>query len=98
MSSACRELRHEGICNRGAVHCVESGIQAWRRVMKRSFAFNRSWWGFSLLLILGLMWLVALAALPFAPASVATHWDIHGTANGQMGRVPGLLLMPLIAT
>ena len=46
-----------------------------------------------------------LLALPFAlaaawwnklPASVPTHWDLHGQVNGWMPKVPGLLLVPAL--
>ena len=56
--------------------------------------------------ILKTEWLqIVFLALPFAlaavywakfPVRVATHWNIHGHANGWMGKEVGLLLLPVI--
>lgn len=48
--------------------------------------------------ILVIAWGAALGALPFTPARIVTHWGLDGTPDGYMGRVPGLLLAPAVAT
>ncbi len=47
----------------------------------------------SLLLVVAAFAISAIA-YPHLPASIATHWDISGHANGFSGRLTGALLMP----
>ena len=58
----------------------------------------KSWWPLALLAIVGFAWVAALAALPWVPEQIVTHWGINGTPDGSMGRVPGLFLLPALAT
>ena len=48
---------------------------------------------------------IILLALPFAlaaawwdriPATIVTHWDLHGRPDGWMPKLPGLLSLPLV--
>jgi uncharacterized membrane protein len=66
--------------------------------MEHSSSSRESWWGRALLAVLGLAWLAALVALPWAPARIVTHWGLNGAPDGSMGRVSGLLLLPVVAT
>jgi uncharacterized membrane protein len=40
--------------------------------------------------------LVTAAAYPALPDTVASHWNAAGQANGSMGKVTGILLVPFI--
>lgn len=55
-------------------------------------------WLYGLLLILVLAWAAALAALPFAPARIPTHWGMDGQPDAYMSRVPGMLSLPATTT
>lgn len=41
-------------------------------------------------------WGASLAALPFAPARVPTHWNIQGRPDDFMAPLPGLFLLPMV--
>ncbi|MBB4636401.1 SdpI family protein [Longimicrobium terrae] len=43
------------------------------------------------------MWAMTLAVYSRLPARIATHWDMHGTVDGWMPRMPGAFLLPFIA-
>lgn len=58
----------------------------------RKINFRRLNW-FLLIVLLGL----AVWAYGELPARVASHWDIHGQADGYMGRFWGAFLFPLIS-
>jgi uncharacterized membrane protein len=47
-------------------------------------------------LLVALAWVLSLAALPFAPGSVPTHWGIDGQPDQWAAPVPGLFIAPAI--
>jgi len=44
-----------------------------------------------------LTFLVSLAAYPVLPDQIITHWNAAGEANGSMGKLAGIGLVPLIS-
>jgi uncharacterized membrane protein len=50
------------------------------------------------LLVTGLSWLVAFAALPYLPETIPVHWNVYGEADGFAGRLAGAFGLPIIIT
>jgi uncharacterized membrane protein len=46
--------------------------------------------------VVGLAWLVALAALPYLPETIPIHWNLYGEADGFAGRLVGAFALPVI--
>ena len=62
-------------------------------VAERAVLF--SWLTFALV---GIAWIVAIAALPFLPEVIPVHWNIYGDADGFTTRLIGAFSLPVIMT
>lgn len=62
-------------------------------VARRAVLFSRLTWA-----IVGLAWIVALAALPHLPETIPVHWNMYGEADGFAGRLAGAFGLPAIMT
>ncbi len=51
------------------------------------------WFG---LVIAALALIVSIWAYPQLPPTIATHWNVRGTADGFSGRATAVLIMPLV--
>ncbi|MDD1670967.1 MAG: DUF1648 domain-containing protein, partial [Methanomicrobiales archaeon] len=47
--------------------------------------------------ILVLTFALSIAAYPYLPDRIATHWGFSGEANGFMPKAEGLFIVPLIS-
>lgn len=56
---------------------------------------NRLTWVLSLVFILAAV-IISLAAAPYLPERVATHWNASGQADGFSSRLTGMFFLPLI--
>ena len=54
---------------------------------------RRRWFG---LVIAALAVVVSIWAYPQLPPTIATHWNVRGTADGFSGRATAVLIMPLV--
>src|SRR5436190_3629451 len=54
---------------------------------------RRRWFG---LVIAALALIVSIWAYPQLPPTIATHWNVRGTADGFSGRATAVLIMPLV--
>lgn len=50
------------------------------------------------LAVVGLSWIIGIAALPFLPETMPVHWNIYGEPDGFAGRVAGTFGLPAIIT
>ncbi len=66
--------------------------------MNQDGTYPRRWLSLPLQVALALSWGASLAARPWAPARIPTHWNVQGEADGFMGRFPGLFIAPLVIT
>lgn len=48
--------------------------------------------------VVGLAWIVAIAALPYLPETIPVHWNMYGEADGFCGRLAGAFGLPAIMT
>ena len=62
-------------------------------VAKRALLFSRLTFA-----VVGLSWIVALAALPYLPETIPVHWNIYGEADGFSGRLTGAFSIPALIT
>ncbi|MFA5266928.1 MAG: SdpI family protein [Methanoregula sp.] len=62
-------------------------------VTGREILFSRLTWA-----VVGLSWIIALAALPYLPEVMPVHWSLFGEADGFTGRLPGAFGLPVIIT
>ena len=50
------------------------------------------------LAVVGLSWIVGIAALPYLPETVPVHWNLYGEPDGFAGRLAGTFGPPAIMT
>ncbi len=62
-------------------------------VARRSSRYMRLAWG-----VVILAWIIAVLALPYLPEIIPVHWDLHGVADGFVGRLYGALGLPVLLT
>lgn len=56
---------------------------------------NRMTWVCAVIIVLAAL-IASLAAAPYLPEQVATHWNAGGQADGYSSRLTGMLLMPFV--
>jgi uncharacterized membrane protein len=62
-------------------------------VAGRAVFYSRLTW-----VVVGLSYLIALAALPHLPEIIPIHWNMFGEADGFVSRLPGAFGLPLVIT
>lgn len=62
-------------------------------VVRRALLFSRL-----TLVVAGLSWIVALAALPYLPDTIPVHWNVYGEADVFSGRLSGAFGLPALIT
>jgi len=62
-------------------------------VERRAVLYMRLAW-----VVIGLSWLVSIAALPYLPEIMPVHWNIFGEADGFSSRLVGAFTLPIILT
>jgi len=50
------------------------------------------------LAVVGLSWIIGIAALPYLPETIPVHWNIYGEPDGFAGRFAGTFGLPAIIT
>jgi len=50
------------------------------------------------LVVVGLSWIIGIAALPYLPEIIPVHWNIYGEPDGFAGRLTGTFGLPAIMT
>jgi len=50
------------------------------------------------LVVVGLSWIIGIAALPYLPEIIPVHWNIYGEPDGFSGRLAGTFGLPAIMT
>src|SRR5512145_2484430 len=50
------------------------------------------------LAVVGLSWIIGIAALPYLPETMPVHWNIYGEPDGFAGRLTGTFGLPAIIT
>lgn len=48
--------------------------------------------------VVGLSWIVAIAALPYLPETIPVHWNMYGEPDGFANRLVGIFGLPAIMT
>lgn len=62
-------------------------------VASRAVLYSQLTW-----VVVGLSYLIALAALPHLPEIIPIHWNMYGEADGFAGRLTGAFGLPVIIT
>jgi uncharacterized membrane protein len=104
MTLAVLIRKYLGWCPMAAAACREPGrgsaeehhperADSTGPVARRAVLFSRL-----TLAVVGISWMVALAALPHLPDTVPVHWNLYGEADGFSDRLTGAFGLPAIIT